>query len=62
MIPGASTDNTKANDTIVPKKRRMDSDGDNDETSNIEKKKVSTVAPISRASLIRAICRQLERY
>ena len=45
MIPGASgTDNTKANGTVIPKKRRRDSDGDNDEmnTNVTERKKVST--------------------
>ncbi|KAF8326496.1 ribonuclease H-like domain-containing protein [Amanita rubescens] len=43
MIPGASTDNTKANDTVIPKKHRRDSDGNNDEIINVERKKATHV-------------------
>ena len=43
MIPGASTDKTKENDVEVPRKHKRDtSDDDNDETDDIERKKVST--------------------
>ena len=69
MIPGASgTDNTKGNGTVIPKKRRRDSDGDNDEmnTNVTERKKVSTSGaearslPVTLALIVRRILIQMQ--